>query len=187
MKHIPNLLTQCRLLLVPAILWLLWTHSYEFAFVLFFAAGSTDVLDGYLARRFQVTSRFGAYLDPVADKALLSGTYLVLGLDQVIERWLMVLVLGRDALILAMAGAGMAFTSLRKFPPTVWGKVNTLVQILFALTVVGHKTAWFSHWPLAGVESLLFWLTAVSTAWSGAHYIWTGVAMLRGQAGAPSQ
>ena len=125
MKQIPNLLTAARLLAAPYILYLLWTGGYRTALVWFAIASATDVLDGFLARRLRVVSKIGALLDPVADKVLLSGSFLILGLRGIIPIWLMVLVLGRDLMILGFAIVALARKIRREFPPSVWGKAST--------------------------------------------------------------
>ena len=84
MKHLPNLLTAARLALTPYLFWLMVRHEYRTIIPWFIAIAVTDVVDGFLARRFEASSRLGAYLDPVADKVLLSGTFLVLALT---GRW----------------------------------------------------------------------------------------------------
>src|SRR5579883_2909018 len=103
------------------------------ALALFAAAAVTDALDGALARRFGWTSTAGAYLDPIADKALLSGLYLTLAVTGDIPWWLVGLIFGRDLLILAAAGLALLFTRLRAFPPSLWGKVSTIFQVLTAV------------------------------------------------------
>jgi len=119
LKQLPNLLTAARLLAAPYILYLLWTGGYRMAIVWFAIASATDVLDGFLARQLRVVSKTGALLDPVADKVLLSGSFLTLGLRQVIPFWLMVIVLGRDLLILGFAIVTLARGMRRDFPPSV--------------------------------------------------------------------
>ena len=112
-KLIPNLLSAARLALAPYLFWLLWRREYGAALAVCFVAGVTDGLDGFAARKFSAFSRLGGYLDPIADKVLLSGAFLTLALDGAIERWLAVLVLGRDAAILLFA-AGARFCSRRR-------------------------------------------------------------------------
>ena len=80
MKHLPNLLTAARLALTPYLFWLMVRHQYRTIIPWFIVIGVTDAVDGFLARRFHASSRLGAYLDPLADKVLLSGTFLVLAL-----------------------------------------------------------------------------------------------------------
>ena len=166
MKRIPNLLTAGRLLAAPYILYLLWTGGYRTAIVWFSIASFTDVLDGFLARRFQAGSKIGALLDPVADKVLLSGSFLTLGVKGVIPFWLMAIVLGRDLLILGFAVIALARKLRREFPPSVWGKASTAAQIAYVLFVVGHEA---NITPLI-VATILGWIAAALTLWSGIDY-----------------
>ena len=166
MKQIPNLLTAARLLAAPYILYLLWTGEYRMAIVWFSIASATDVLDGFLARRFQAGSKIGALMDPVADKVLLSGSFLTLGLKGVIPWWLMAIVLGRDLLILGFAMVTLIGKLRREFPPSVWGKASTAAQIAYVLFAVGHEAA---ITPLI-VATILGWISATLTLWSGVDY-----------------
>ena len=167
MKQLPNLLTAARLLAAPYILYLLWTGGYVAAIVWFSIASFTDALDGFLARRLQVTSKIGALLDPVADKILLSGSFLTLGLKGVIPVWLTVIVLGRDLLILSFAIIALARKMRRDFPPSVWGKASTAAQIACVLFAVGHVA---DITPLI-VATALGWIAAALTLWSGIDYV----------------
>lgn len=137
MKHIPNLLTITRLALTPYLFLLMWRHDYRGLLWPFVLVAVTDILDGYLARRLRSTSRWGAYLDPIADKFLLSGTFLVLALTGAIPAWLAVVVLGRDVAILAAAGILYLAKSRRSFPPSPWGKLSTFVQVLYIMFAMG--------------------------------------------------
>lgn len=166
MKQIPNLLTAARLLAAPYILYLLWTGSYRTALVWFAIASATDVLDGFLARRLRVVSKIGALLDPVADKILLSGSFLTLGWKGIIPIWLMILVLGRDLMILGFAIVALARKTRRDFPPSVWGKASTASQITYVLFAVGHEAALTA----LIVATILGWIAATLTLWSGIDY-----------------
>ena len=137
MKHIPNLLTVARLALTPYLFLLMWRHDYRGLLWPFALVAVTDVLDGFLARRFESTSRWGAYLDPTADKFLLSGTFLVLALTGAIPAWLAAVVLGRDLVILAAAGILYVSKARRTFPPSPWGKLSTFVQVLYIMFAMG--------------------------------------------------
>ena len=166
MKQLPNLLTAARLLAAPYILYLLWTGEYWIALVWFSIASFTDVLDGFLARRLRIVSKIGALLDPVADKVLLSGSFLTLGLKGVIPWWLMAIVLGRDLLILGFAIVALARKIRREFPPSLWGKASTAAQIAYVVFVAGHEA---SITPLI-VATILGWIAATLTLWSGIDY-----------------
>ncbi len=157
MKNIPNALSIARLALAPYVFVLLWRRDYVPVLWLFAILGITDVVDGYLARWLNATSRLGAYIDPIADKLLVSGTFLVLALTDAIEKWLAIVVLGRDVVILTVAGLLYILQQRRSFPPSPWGKISTFTQILFVMFAVGH---------LAGivgitVVTLLQWLTVM--------------------------
>lgn len=146
---------------------------YGRAIILFFAAGITDVIDGLLARRLGESSAAGAYFDPVADKILLSAIYIALGVVRAIPWWMVALVFARDILILAMAAYGLLFTSIRKFPPSIWGKLSTFLQIGAALVVMGARDG------IPTPVDLALWLMVAGTAWSGVHYVWQGIHILR--------
>jgi cardiolipin synthase len=167
LKQLPNLLTAARLLAVPYILYLLWMGNYQTALIWFSIAGITDVLDGFLARRLRVTSKMGALLDPIADKVMLSGSFLTLGLKGIIPIWLTALVLGRDVMILGFAIVALSRKTRREFPPSVWGKASTAAQIAYVLFVMGYESGIS---PLA-VMTALGWLAAALTAWSGIDYL----------------
>ncbi len=174
MKRLPNLLSAARLALAPWLFYLLWNRQYGAALIVIFIAGVTDGLDGLIARNFGAASKLGAYLDPVADKVLLSGTFLTLAIDGAVAKWLAVLVLGRDALILLFACGAFLFTEVRSFPPSIWGKASTAAQILYILVLLAH---------LDGLLAAIFvtpfeYLTAILTVWSFLHYARTARRML---------
>ena len=177
-RLLPNLISLARLILAPFILWLIRAGEYERALLFGTIAGASDALDGYLARRLHAESRLGAYLDPIGDKLLLSGAFLVFWLNGVTPGWLTALVFGRDALILLFVAAAMLFTRIRDFAPTVWGKLSTIIQVLTALILLISETRWGPAiqplvWPAIGA-------TVLGTGWSAIHYAWVAVRMLRG-------
>jgi cardiolipin synthase len=169
-RNLPNLLTGARLVLIPFIVQSLWYADYRRSVWLLWVAGVTDLLDGYLARRFQWTSRFGSYLDPIGDKLMLVSVYVTLGLSGTVPRWLMWLVLGRDALILTMVAIALLFTTVRSFPPSRWGKLSTVVQVMGALIIIATRAYFPDRSPL--VEGIVVPATAVATVGSGLHYVW---------------
>lgn len=168
MKHLPNLLTAVRLALAPYLFLLMFRRQYREVIPLFILISITDVVDGLLARRLHASSPLGAYLDPIADKILLSGTFLVLALTGAIESWLAAIVLGRDVLILAVAGVLFLTTGRRNFPPSPWGKVSTFVQILF----LGFEIGYQAGIAVAPEVAVLKWLTVALTLASLADYGW---------------
>jgi cardiolipin synthase (CMP-forming) len=171
--NLPNLFTLARLVLAPFIASDILRGHYSRAIVLLFAAGFTDVIDGFLARRLKASTPAGAYFDPIADKILLSVIYVSLGLAAAMPWWMVGVVFGRDILILAMAAYGLLFTSLRKFPPSVWGKISTFFQIAAALVVMGDRAG------IPAPVTLALCLMLVGTIVSGLHYMWRGLVMLR--------
>ena len=150
---------------------------YGRAIALAFFAGLTDVFDGLLARKMGESTPTGAYLDPIADKILLSAIYVALGVAHAIPWWMVGVVFGRDVLILGMAAYGILFTSVRKFPPSVWGKLSTFFQISAALMVMCARAGFPAPVKLA------VWLMVAATVWSGIHYAWRGIMLLRSGAG----
>jgi cardiolipin synthase len=173
----PNLLTLARLLAAPLVAGCIVHEAYGLALVLLAVAGFTDALDGLLARRFGWSTQLGAYIDPIADKILLVTVYVSLGMAGLIPPWLVIVVLGRDLLILMVAAGALLGTQYRGFEPSVWGKLSTLVQILTGVMVLGSRVF---PWPM-----LTLWagnlpvITAIVTAWSGLHYAWRFAQTLR--------
>lgn len=135
---IPNLFTMLRVAMTPFILLKLAQGEYMVAGWTFGAAAFTDTLDGFIARRFGSESKVGQYLDPIADKLLLSSIFVGLMLGHAVPKWLVAVVFGRDLWILALSGIALRFTDYRELRPSIWGKASTFVQIM---TVVGITAA----------------------------------------------
>ena len=139
MKYVPNILSAARLVLAPYIFWLMWRREYGAVLIWFVLSGITDGVDGWIARRWNAQSRLGAMLDPIGDKLLLSGSFLVLALDHAMPWWLAALVLGRDVVILLFAAGVLLFSKKKaEFPPSWWGKSSTVAQICYIVALVGH-------------------------------------------------
>ncbi len=166
MRHIPNILTILRLALLPFILIELSAGRRETGLPLLIFSGSTDFIDGWLARRFHWESKLGAILDPIADKLLLVSLFLALGIDGSIPWWLVSIVIGRDVLLLL--GAAFLFRRLKSFPPSKAGKLSTIIQGITVLAVLFH--VW--PWPF-------FIATAAITIISGGHYFWRAIKLIR--------
>jgi cardiolipin synthase len=172
----PNALTLGRMAATPWIGFLLAQARYREALPVLFVVGMTDAFDGWLARRFGWRSELGEYLDPLADKFLLTVVYISFLLSGAVPAWVAVLVLARDGCILLFAAAAFALTGIRSFPPSVWGKLSTCMQLLFA-----GGTVWIGWAPNALPDFLmvtLLWGTAAATVWSGVHYLASGLRML---------
>lgn len=134
--NLPNLITIARILLVPVVVWAIGSGEMLAAFLLFVAAGVSDGVDGFLAKRFDMASKLGAYLDPLADKALIMSIYVALGVTEAIPRWLVILVVSRDIMIIG--GVMLSWLVDRPVPvkPLLVSKLNTLAQIVFAALVL---------------------------------------------------
>ncbi len=124
-------------MLVPIVVWAISSGEMWFAFVLFLAAGVSDAIDGFLAKHFGMTSVLGAYLDPLADKALIVSIYVTLGINGVLPAWLVILVVSRDIMIVGAVMLSWLIGSPIKVKPLLVSKLNTLAQIVFATVVLG--------------------------------------------------
>ncbi len=175
--NLANLLTLVRLLLVPFVIQAILGGRPMLALALFGAAAVTDILDGVAARRLSLGTQAGAYFDPIADKALLSLVFLALGAAGTVPWWLVGVVLGRDLYILAAVGVFLLFTRIRKFPPSVWGKLSTFVQIV--AVVVWMTGNWLQISWIGALGAAMIWICAACTIWSGVHYTWRGIQVAR--------
>jgi cardiolipin synthase len=165
---IPNLITLGRILLVPVVVWAIASGAMWIAFVLFLAAGVSDAVDGYLAKRFNMTSVLGAYLDPLADKALIVSIYLALSVNHLIPRWLVILVVSRDILIVGGIILAWVMGDPLKIRPLLVSKLTTVAQILFACVVLGSLAF---NVKLDMVELVLMGLVGILTLLSVAAYV----------------
>lgn len=165
---IPNLITLGRILLVPIVVWAIASGAMWIAFVLFLGAGLSDAVDGYLAKRFHMTTELGAYLDPLADKALIVSIYITLGINGLIPGWLVILVVSRDIMIVGAVMLSWLLGTPVKVKPLLVSKLNTAAQIVFACVVLG--TLGFAY-PLPRVSLLLMAVVAALTLLSVAAYV----------------
>lgn len=133
---IPNLITIFRLLLVPLVIVMIMQGQWPTAFVLFVVAGISDAVDGFIARRFDMRSEFGAYIDPLADKALLVSIYVTLSIVGVLPGWLAIVVVSRDVMIVAAVLLSWVMARPVEIKPLVVSKLNTAAQIGFAALVL---------------------------------------------------
>ncbi len=169
-SDIPNLITVLRILLVAPIAWALLHQAFGLALVLFFVAGFSDGLDGFLAKHYGWTSRLGALLDPLADKALLVTCYGALTWTGLLPFWLLVLVVSRDVVI--VAGAVLYNYRIQRLEaqPTLISKLNTVLQILLVLLVIVQQ---LMPWVGPSWIRLLIYAVTVSVVWSGVDYVVT--------------
>ena len=182
--NVANLLTLLRLVLVPFVIHAILDGRHTLALALFATAAFTDILDGAAARRFGLASATGAYLDPIADKCLLSGVYLALALARMVPWWVAAIVLGRDVYILLGAALVRTFTGMGKFPPSIWGKACTLVQVVTGVTWMVRNMLGLP--VLDALASAMLWPCAAVTIGSGMHYTRRVMDGLRHIDGVPS-
>src|SRR4051812_36114275 len=163
--NIPNLITLGRILLVPVVVWAIASNQMLIAFVLFAAAGVSDAVDGFLAKRFGMASELGAYLDPLADKVLIVSIFVSLGIAEALPRWLVILVVSRDLLIVG----GVMFSWILGKPVSVKphpvSKVNTAVQLLLVGLVLASLGLRFdAGWALTLITIAVTMTTLLSVA-----------------------
>lgn len=170
LNWLPNAISLFRIALVPPILWLMLNGRHDVALVLFFIAGFSDGLDGYLAKRFDWGSRAGALLDPIADKLLVAGTFVTLAATGHLPIWLAAIVILRDVVIL---GGAMAYNFLVRpveGEPTRISKLNTALELLLILFVISR--AGFG-WPDQITITMLGAAVLVTVVISGVDYVWS--------------
>jgi len=165
---IPNLITLGRIILVPIVVWAITSGQMLAAFALFVAAGISDAVDGLLAKRFHMTSELGAYLDPLADKALIVSIYVSLAITGALPIPLVILVVSRDIMIIS--GFMLSWLVDKPMPvrPLPVSKLNTVAQILLATVVLAEQGFGFNATLLV---TFLVGLVAVLTLLSIAFYL----------------
>jgi cardiolipin synthase len=174
-----NQLTILRMVFIPVFVILLVYDHLGWAFAVFILAGVTDGLDGLIARWFRQKTSLGAYLDPIADKLLLTTSFVVLsirgmGLPNLLPLWLTILVISRDVIMISSVLIIVITTGHRTFPPSIYGKTTTCLQIVTIIAVL------YLNYRNISVPALswLFVATAVVTVYSGLDYIYRGKKMV---------
>ena len=165
---LPNLISMGRLLAVPVAVWLILADHLAFAFWLFVAAGISDAVDGFLARRYGLRTVIGSYLDPLADKALLVSVYVTLGARGYLEHWLVILVVFRDLLIVGGAMLYRMIAGPLAMKPLFISKINTVAQIALAGVVLAELGLGLAYGPATW---LLTDVVGATTLLSGAAYM----------------
>ncbi|CAN5406479.1 CDP-alcohol phosphatidyltransferase family protein [soil metagenome] len=171
---IPNLLTFMRMALIPVFASLLYYGYSGWALVVFIVAGLSDGIDGFLARRLNQESELGTIIDPIADKLLMTTAFIILTMPNVMQPlrhlpipfWVTAAVIGRDVLIITIAGAINIMTGFRGFKPSWLGKLSTLVQIVAVGLILLAAVLGYSFY-LPTVYTIVALLAFVS----GVHYI----------------
>ncbi|MCH9693690.1 MAG: CDP-alcohol phosphatidyltransferase family protein [Gammaproteobacteria bacterium] len=165
---IPNAISCMRIVLVAPILLLILNNSFGWALALFCLAGFSDGIDGYLAKRYNWHTRLGALLDPLADKLLVAGTFITLAYTQDIPLWLAAAVILRDVIIVAGAAAYNFLVKPVQGEPTRISKLNTTLQLLFLVFVLGR--AGFG-WPEEISITVLGAAVLATVVISGVDYV----------------
>lgn len=177
LRSFPNLLTLLRLSFIPFIVSSILEGHYEIALILFVLAGVSDALDGILARSLGQRTKLGEYLDPIADKLLISTLFLVLSATHRIPWRVTVIVFSRDIIILVVCTLVYATTPLRDFSPSIFGKANTVVQIVaLGATILVEVQPW--QW-LEIVKRVGLWSVFALTILSALHYVFLLAVRLR--------
>jgi cardiolipin synthase len=156
---IPNIITLIRIILVPVIVWAIASGQMKIAFGIFVIAGVSDAVDGFLAKRFNMASELGALLDPLADKALLVSIYVALGIWGAFPRWIVILVVSRDIMIVGAVIISWLFGKPIPMKPLMVSKLNTVAQVALAALVLAALGFNFNAAPyelilMAGVTIL---------------------------------
>lgn len=169
LRSAPNLLTLLRLIFVPLVVVEIQQQNYAWALAIFVVAGITDGLDGLLARVLKQKTTLGQYLDPIADKLLLSTMFLMLSIAHIIRWPVTILVFSRDIIILIVCTLLYATGTMKVFRPSLFGKANTAVQILSVFLALVHQINGAEWARLAKLWSLR--ATMALTIISGVHYV----------------
>jgi cardiolipin synthase len=165
---VPNQITLLRLGFLPIFLILISYEDYRWALAVLVVAGLSDGIDGLLARKLNQRSSLGAYLDPIADKLLLSSSFVILAFKKEIAWWLTIIVLSRDVLILVVAVVIILIWGYRPFPPSLLGKMTTFFQIVLVFTVV--LDAAYPYPLLGSIKQILIYLVAALATVSAFQY-----------------
>ncbi|MFP6741923.1 MAG: CDP-alcohol phosphatidyltransferase family protein [Alphaproteobacteria bacterium] len=166
--NLPNVISLGRLLSTPVVIWLILTDAVVWAFWAFSMAAMSDAIDGFIAKRFDSATILGAYLDALADKALLASVYVVLGAVGQLPLWLVLLVVFRDLLIVGGALLLWLLTRSFRIKPLMVSKVNTVAQIILAMMVLGRLGFGVT---VEGAEIIQIYVVAAAALVSGASYM----------------
>lgn len=172
MKHLPNIISVLRILLVIPTVNYLWHNEFGKALILFFVAGFSDGLDGFLARHFGWKTRLGSILDPLADKLLMTAIYFTLGIKAQLPLWLVAMVIGRDLIIVLGATVYRLLLKDITMHHLIISKLNTGAQILLVLLLIFR----LSDLPMTdfvpvGLITVLVYVVALTTLVSGMAYV----------------
>jgi cardiolipin synthase len=172
--NLPNSLTILRILLIPVFIGFLLYQRYEYSLAVLLLAGLTDGLDGTIARVANQRTRLGAYLDPVADKLLLTSGFVTLSVLHLVPSWIAIVVVSRDMILMTGTLLARLTESHLDISPTLLGKGTTLVQLSYLILVVVLTSR---QMDLRLIQPLLYLMVCV-TVMSGFHYLYRGVTHL---------
>jgi cardiolipin synthase len=181
LRHLPNVLTGLRLAAAPATAGLLTTGHFEAALGIFAFAGMSDAADGYVAKRFGLTSRLGSYLDPAADKALMLAAFVALTILGAVPLWLTLVIIAREVLFLLAIGVALAAQARLTVKPMLIGKLGTALQVLY---VAAHLAALAFGFSLNAIEPGASLVLAIVIVLSIVAY---GLVWLRAMRAAPPE
>ena len=166
--NLPNLITLARLFAVPVVVWLIMEDRLITAFWVFIGAGISDAVDGFLARQLNARTTLGAYMDPLADKALLVSVYVALGYAGYLPDWLVILVVFRDVMIVGGAVLVAILNGHVEMRPLMVSKVNTTLQIILAALALGNFGFGLGQ---EVVQNLFVYAVSATTLVSGVAYV----------------
>ncbi len=164
--NLPNFITLGRVISVPFVFWLLITGEAKAAFLLFVAAGVSDAVDGFLAKRYNWQTPLGAYLDPLADKLLIVSIYIALGARDQIPLWLVIAVVSRDVAILAAVMLSWLLDHPVVIKPLLVSKLNTTAQLVLASTVLADEGFELGLQPIRMVLAIITATLTVASLWA---------------------
>ncbi len=168
LSNIPNLITLARMLMTPLAVSMIVSQRFLPAFLTFLLAGVSDAIDGFIARNFELRTELGAYLDPLADKALLTSIYVTLAIYAELPAWLAITVVSRDVMILVAVLVSWLMDKPVEIRPVWESKFNTVTQIALAGFALGARAYGINPHP---VQNYLEWAVAATTLASGGVYI----------------
>jgi cardiolipin synthase len=167
-KNIPNLITLARMVMTPIAVLMIVSYHYLPAFQIFLLAGLSDAVDGFIARHFDLRTELGAYLDPLADKALLISIYVALAIYAALPAWVAIAVVSRDVMILVAVVVSWLLGKPVEIRPVWESKLNTAAQIALAGFALGARAYGVNPNP---IEAYLEWTVTATTVASGGVYV----------------
>src|SRR6202012_5414592 len=168
LNNLPNFITLARMLMTPLAVMMIISQRFLPAFVIFIAAGVSDGIDGFIAKRFALRTELGAYLDPLADKALLISIYVSLAIYANLPAWIAITVVSRDVMIVVAVLVSWLLDKPVEIRPVLVSKLNTVAQITLAGVALGVRAYGLAE-PL--LQTALQWIVAATTVASGGFYV----------------